>query len=572
MNDNPDAGSITVLQTLELLDNGFQSFAEGVADGRYAFWLGSGISRSRFPMLGDLVLKVLEFLRARIDVQNANCPYLEAIERAFQIAALSDEERDQVSLTTAVAGWAVAGILQQRLSNQYAQFLNIDVAGEADDLLVWEGIDVVTTYADPDVEPSAEHFALAALIREGMVSELASANWDGLVEKAMEAISGGVCAVDVCVRSEDLQETEYRAKLLKFHGCAVRAAQNSETYRQYIVGRQVQIDTWRDDPRNQGIVQHLVTTIMENPTLMLGLSAQDFNIRGLFSQAQNQLAWNWPGERPACVFSNNQIGEDQRALLGNVFREHYSTQTRVEIQQSVLVRSYASQLLPALLLYGLEKKLIRISSMLPEEVPAELQDWVKTSIRRLRNSISTGCDKGALDFVLTLMRQITKCKSLMIEGRLPADAMKFEPITETAARNIEDSQVMKNSGLPEATVAAAILSAGTLGGHWQISTTLEEEAGTGMVTLNQGERSTPLYVVMDASAEHYLFASGHLQDSQDAIVVHAKPMYDTMQRSPTRSFAGVSTSRIRRTSIRTMLNEVTSGDELTERFRLEAMP
>lgn len=569
MDDNPDADSITVLQTLELLDNDFQSFAEGVANGRYAFWLGSGISRSRFPMLGDLVLKVLEYLRARIDVHNDNCPYLEAMERAFQIAALNDEERGQVSLNTAVVEWTIAEILQQRLSKQYAQFLNIDVAGEDDDLLVWEGIDVVTTYADPDVEPSVEHFVLAALIREGMVSELASANWDGLVEKAMEAISGGVCAVDVCVRSEDLQETEYGAKLLKFHGCAVRAAQNSGIYRQYIVGRQAQIDAWRDEPRNQGIVQHLVTTIMENPTLMLGLSAQDFNIRGLFSQAQSQLAWNWPGERPACIFSNDQIEEDQRALLGSVFREHYSGQTRVEIQQNVLVRSYASQLLPALLLFGLEKKLNRFSSMLPDEVPAEIQDWVKASIRDLRNSISTGCDQGALDFVLALMRQITKCKSLMIEGRLPPDATIFEPITETAARNIEDSQVMKNSGMPEATVAAAILSAGTLNGHWQIRTTLDEG---GMVTLNQGERSTPLYVVADANAEHYLFAAGHLQDSQDAIVVHAKPMYDMMQRSPKRSFAGVPTSRIRRTSIRTMLNEVTTGEELTERFRLEAMP
>ncbi|WP_171186084.1 SIR2 family protein [Ruegeria sp. HKCCC2117] len=523
-------------------------------------------------MLGDLVVKVLEFLRSRIDHENPNCPFKEALERAFNIAALNEDERNQVILDTAVAEWNVADVLQQRLSSQYAQFLNIDVEGEADDLLVWNGIDVVSTYADPNVEPSAEHFALAALIKEGMVSELASANWDELVERAVKQTSADSCGIDVCVRSEDLQESEFRAKLLKFHGCAVRAGQDEETYRQYIVGRQVQIDTWRDEPRNQGMVQHLVTTIMENPTLMLGLSAQDFNIRGLFSQAQNQLAWNWPGDRPACVFSNNEIGEDQRALLGNVFRQHYTGQTRSEIQSNVLVRSYASQLLPALLLYGLARKLTRISSMLPMETPEELGEWVEAKIAELRNAIAAGCTADTLSFVLHLMRQITKCKSLLIEGRSPEDPACFEPITETAVRNIEDSQIMRNSGLPEAAVAAAIVGAGSSGGLWEIAITPEDGIGTGMISLVLGDRSTPLYVVTDAIAENHLFASGHLKESKDAIVVHAKPIHDRMQRSPSRSFSRTSADRIRRTSIRTLLGDVANGEGLIERFCLEAMP
>jgi len=572
LNNCPHAGSISVFQTLCLLDSYFPEFAQGVADGRYAFWLGSGISRSRFPMLGDLVIKVLEYLRSRINHDNPNCPFKEALERAFNIAGLNDDERNQVTLDTVVAEWQIAGILKQRLSNLYAQFLNIDVAGEADDLLVWNGIDVVSTYADPNVEPSAEHFALAALIKEGMVSELASANWDALVEKAVQLTSAGACAIDVCVRSQDLQAGEFRAKLLKFHGCAVRAAQDEETYRKHIVGRQVQIDTWRDEPRNQGMVQHLVTTIMENPTLMLGLSAQDFNIRGLFSQAQNQLAWDWPGERPACVFSNDEIGEDQRALLANVFRQHYTGQTRSEIQSHVLVRSYASQLLPALLLYGLARKLTRISSMLPMDIPEELREWVKAKIHDLRNSIAAGCTTDTLSFILHLMRQITKCKSLLIEGRSPEDPACFEPITETAVRNIEDSQIMRNSGLPEAAIAAAILSSGSANGLWEIATTPGDGIGTGMIALVKGDRRTPLYVVTDASAEHHLFASGHLQESRDAIVVHAKPIHDRLQRSPSRSFAGTSADRIRRTSIRTLLDDVTNGEGLTERFTLEAMP
>lgn len=97
MNECPDASSISVLQTLELLDSDFPQFAQGVADGRYAFWLGSGISRSRFPMLGELVIKVLEYLRSRIDQQNCDYPYLEALGRAFNVAALNDEERNHIN-------------------------------------------------------------------------------------------------------------------------------------------------------------------------------------------------------------------------------------------------------------------------------------------------------------------------------------------------------------------------------------------------------------------------------------------------------------------------------------------
>ena len=210
--------------------------------------------------------------------------------------------------------------------------------------------------------------------------------------------------------------------------------------------------------------------------------------------------------------------------------------------------------------------------MLPVTIPEELQEWVTTSLRGLRDSIATGSDQDILAFVLTLMQQITQCKSILIVGRFPEDATKFEPITETAVRNIEDSQVMKNSGMPEAAIAAAIISAGSSAGRWQIGTTTENGVGTGMITLNRGERSTPVYVVTDAAAEHNLFVSGHLQDAQDAIVVHAKPMYHRMQRSPTRSNGRDPTSRIRRTSVRTMLNEVANGEELTERFELEAMP
>jgi hypothetical protein len=52
------AASISVTETLHLLDDSFSSMAEGVSDGYYTFWLGSGISRGRVEDLKLLVRRV----------------------------------------------------------------------------------------------------------------------------------------------------------------------------------------------------------------------------------------------------------------------------------------------------------------------------------------------------------------------------------------------------------------------------------------------------------------------------------------------------------------------------------
>jgi hypothetical protein len=61
----PGAATVSVRDVLSLLDGPFGELAEGVAQGRYALWLGSGISRDRMPPLLMVVQKVLAYLQAR---------------------------------------------------------------------------------------------------------------------------------------------------------------------------------------------------------------------------------------------------------------------------------------------------------------------------------------------------------------------------------------------------------------------------------------------------------------------------------------------------------------------------
>jgi len=66
----PSASSISLAQTLDTLDGPFRSVALGIAEDRYAFWLGSGISFGRVDGLKKIIPRVLEFLRVKVDLAN----------------------------------------------------------------------------------------------------------------------------------------------------------------------------------------------------------------------------------------------------------------------------------------------------------------------------------------------------------------------------------------------------------------------------------------------------------------------------------------------------------------------
>lgn len=569
MRDGPHAATISVTETLALLDGNFKTFADGVAEGRYAFWLGSGISLTRFPGLKDLVERVLEFLRKNVDQDNLDCPFRRALDRAFVVAALTTTEKEQTDLTVSVTQWSALSILKERLAGSYSTFLNIDIDGERSDLLVWEGISVAETYGDPDVEPDAEHLALAVLVREGLVQELASANWDGLVEKAGQRISDGTFAVDVCVRSEDLQDANNSTKLIKFHGCAICARKDEEKYRPYIVGRQSQVDAWRDDPKMQGLIEHLRSLIIERPTLMLGLSVQDYNIRSLFGQASKMLKWSWPGDRPAYVFSEDEVSEGQISLLQNVYQEHYEGAERAAVRKSAHLPAYAKPLLCALIVYAYAAKLRRLSMLSGAVNSAAMSSWVYAGIEGLRGLLASADDGDHLAFISKLITQISRTKTLFLSGIAQNDLNYYEPIYSGSVNQIGDTLEIRNSGMIEAAVAAAILGAGVLAGDWVFGVADPNDPKAGIAVIITPEQTSRLFVVASAHAEHELLTSGRIEEHEDVILIQAHPPYQKLQRSPRRAPGRTGEIRPRRVSIPTLLNEASGPEALMERFKME---
>ncbi len=158
----PSAASITVSETLALLDGPFATLARGVAEGRYVLWLGSGISRDRLPGLRELVLRVLEFLYARVVVGKSDCAHRKALDQAVQMARLRPDEVAQVAPDDPPSTWPVIDAVLDALAERYSELLDIRVEGEPADYLLWDAVDVRATYGS-EVDPDCEH--LSSMIR-----------------------------------------------------------------------------------------------------------------------------------------------------------------------------------------------------------------------------------------------------------------------------------------------------------------------------------------------------------------------------------------------------------------------
>ncbi|OWK18987.1 hypothetical protein AJ88_46870 [Mesorhizobium amorphae CCBAU 01583] len=199
------------------------------------------------------------------------------------------------------AAWPDQAAIVARLTNNYARLLDVTVAGKADDYLLWDGVGVPATFANPAIKPDVEHLCMGVLVLEGSASSIATANWDGLVEKAVAELTGGVPKLVVCVRAEDLRQPELAGQIIKFHGCAVLAVADEGTYRPFLVGRYSQINRWAAAPENQAVINRLLDIAVSKPTIMMGLSAQDSNIQAFFAKAESVMRWPWPGNRPSFV-------------------------------------------------------------------------------------------------------------------------------------------------------------------------------------------------------------------------------------------------------------------------------
>lgn len=564
-----NAATITVQETLNLLDGPFKALAAGVAEDRYAFWLGSGISFGRVAGLRQIVPKVLEFLRTQIDFATADCRFRTALNDALALAALSADEWIRVDFSRPFAEWPDAEAITARLINNYARLLDVHVEGEESDYLLWNGVDIAQTFANTAIDPDVEHLCIALLILEGTVSDVATANWDGLVERAATELMAGQPSIVVCVRPENLREPQRRAYLYKFHGCAIRAIADEANYRPFLIGRQSQINGWAATPEHAAVVNRLTDIIVTKPTLMMGLSAQDANIQALFARAAATMAWPWPGDRPSYVFSEEKVGADQQGMLQNVYRAAYTPATRQQILDSALIRAYAKPLLVALTLHVFCSKIRRLIDLAPSRLsPADRAD-LQAGVLALRNQISAAADDDRLAFVRSLINQVSRTIQLFRDGREGPVPRPYNPITTSPLHQIAADAAIPASGLREAAAAIGILGIGIRDGLWTLTDVDLADPASGVARITSTVSSAKIVFVANSHIALRLRHNGHVIDGEDVIIVHSAEIIPSASRSPRRAPGRTGKLTRREVSIGDLLANATDSRELLQNFRSE---
>lgn len=568
----PAAAVISVRSTLALLDGQFTTFAEGVSDGKYAFWLGSGISLGRVPGLRGVVEKVIEFVRARINPIDANCKFRKVMQEILDLAIASPSERAEIDFSQDAATWPPLSAIVDRLVANYAKLLGIPVDDEEFDYLVWEAVDVRGTYGSPQLEPDVEHICIAALSLEGVVSEIASANWDVLIEKAVHQLTDGnpALSMSVVVRPPDLQQGRNVTRLIKFHGCAEKAAADPGTYRPWLVASTDQVTGWCGNPRNSALMTALVGILNSKPTLMLGLSAQDANIQHIFNSAAAGLSWQLGNPPPSYVFSEDALGIDQKALLRNVYREQISPANIADVLDRSRVQAYAKPLLTALYIDVLCRKLQALISLAPSSLSQAERQPLKDGIRELRDNLA-GSATPDLGFVNSLLVRVGRARKLLRTGHIENPKLKYQAVSMQSVPALQANPDLQASGLEEAAVALGLLGYGVHRGDWTVSGEgMDVDSGVLSITgTTPGATRTKLFFAGNSESATRLRINSHVVEEQAPVVAQSKSLAPAMQRSPRGPTGRTLTPEVTEICVSDLLTEATTFTTLYNRFRSE---
>lgn len=579
----PSAATVSITEVLHLLDNSFADVSAAAETRGFALWVGSGISLGRAPSVGRMLDRALEHLRRNIDATDANCRFRRALEEALEMSDLLPAERLAIRLDRPVDSWPEKDKIIRCLWDRYASVLDIRVDAEQDDYMLWNGVDVRATFGTLD-DPDCEHLCIAILVMEGAIAEIVSANWDGLIEKAVERLSGGKPLLQVVVDPDHLRDPAgRRSRLIKFHGCAVYASQEPNVYRAFLTATRPQITFWPHNPRFAVLRTMLRGVATNSRTLMVGLSLQDTNLQDLFAAARADNPWPWPPAPPpqGHVFCANEIGFHQTNMLRVVYDAAYGP-NRAAIEASALIRAYAKPALLGFVLHLLCAKLSSLASRACRGPLVGASAEIAGGLRWLRDHVASMADGDRLTFLNRFIELWSRGLALFRRGDLPsAGSQNYEVITPWSASEMAADPNIDHSGLPELAIGLGLLGRGEAQGKWTLSlpSRLDIDLGTFQATgMWASAKTVQIFFVRSAAAAIELINRGALKNDND-IIFHCDDAWQKLleledgsgsRRTPTgTSRRRTGRRRARHVSIRKLLGDAHDIASLSQRFEEE---
>lgn len=524
----PTANEITVREVLVKFEAEFAPLADAVENGEVALWAGSGISRQA-PNPGNLVEGAFDYIRERAIDPATAAVYMPALEEALGLAEVKPASV-RAQYGQPLGAWPEHDAIIARLWTKYSRVLDIRIAGKDADYVLWEAIDIRQAFQHPS-PPAAEHLCIALLILEGAVHAVASANWDGFIEAAIERLSNGVPGViQVVVDPDQLRGPAGRARLLKFHGCIVHATREPLIFRRYLTGSYTQIMGWPETAAFAAMRNAVVGLATSQKTLVLGLSIQDNNLQTIFARAKEVHAWPWPCApgAPAYVFCEDKIQQGQRDVLRLAYGDAYNDNADA-IHKATLLRAWGEQVLIAMVLKLLTDKLARLMELgLNTLGKGPIAGFLEPLLKALRDDVAdlavpTPGTQHRTAFVDRGIALWSRMVSLFRSGALPANPDAYEALSSSTLNLIAADQNAHAMGLGRLGVALSLLQYGRAAGHWELRQPASNDVTSGAMTARASRPDgvdRPLFIVKSAADAIALKSNGAFADD-NAVVVHA---------------------------------------------------
>lgn len=531
----PNATAVTVPEVLARFETQFAAVARGVENGEFALWIGSGISR-RAPSLGALISKAIDFLRAQTVLPATAAAYRPALIEALELAG-QDPAALEGGFIEPFETWPERDAIVGALWDKYSRILDIRIPHQSGDFILWDAIDIRQAFAGSK-PPAAQHLCIAILILEGAVRSVVSANWDGYIEAALHRLSNGTPnVIQVVVDPGHMRDPPGRATLLKFHGCIVYATAEPATFRKYLTGSHTQIIEWPNAPLFAAMRQAVLAVATNQKALVLGLSIQDANLQGIFSQAKQVNPWPWPcdPDAPAHIFCEDVIKPGQRDVLRLVYGDAYNDNS-ASIHQGTHLRAWAEQVLIALVLKLLTEKLSRLMEQaLSAAGKASMATELVTSLKGLRNAVGAlavpdpveGSRTGVTDQGIALWSRLL---SLFRMGALPAQPDVYETLSQSTPGLIGTDPNAIASGLGRLAIGLALLQHGRAAGLWFLGAPTVANASAGALSAagaRPGADQRPVFLVRSATEAIALEGVGAFAND-NAVVIHADDVWERM--------------------------------------------
>ena len=508
---------LSIPEALVALDTDLSDFFKSFANDEYALWLGSAISRDRLPDVQELLGIVIENLRSTCDLTSPACPRKTALKSALQLTNLSPADQKNIDLTTPFSSWTHKNIILRDLEKKYSTVLEITVPPEDLDYLYWTILDVANTYADPETLPDSEHFCIAILALEGSVSRMATANWDPLIEKAMRKLGGPNVSLVSCVDGTETRGSSPDTIIIKFHGCALKARENPNNYRSWIVANKSDIDGWASKPTKVNMRHELSSVLMTKKTLMVGLSAQDPNIRALFPAIISTFPWAWPSIPPACIFATPELNDDQKSVLRNIYPGTFLATNQAEIEEKSRIPIYAKDFFLSLVINLYCQKFITFLESIPDHILVTAERvLLSQGIRYIRDHLGAKAGAGnRYDFSIQLITALSAGLAFFRHGILPVPGVaEYEVVTKTSAIRATQDAGFSSTGMQELSVVLALLGRGLQEGFWSLKLdsltgvpgfSVTSETGTTYISMALNDRS---YMRTPKPSERWFSNSG----------------------------------------------------------------